>query len=293
MKKIRLLLTCCALSLNSMVVNPASASGIPTVDIAALVQKLISYSQQLADHAEQLYQSQVNANEYIQKLRQIEQIFIEYEHTLDQIEGIEAYVNQDEWGEILDIVYSTFPSLPLSQEWGDWSPFILEDENVAEVDATIASQHERIRELDEVYADIDEAFSSEDLRAKKKEDARKLYYNSRKATEQKYATTVFTEQAEQLDTAFSQLKTYRKDNAVGNQSQLRTLQTMSMQAELELEYQKSQNEVLIKSLELANQEVIGRKNRQSYIYDAQLRDQLEKANRAPYEPTDRDWTVNF
>jgi len=294
MKKIRIAFVYGLLSLGSLLMqSPARATGIPTVDIAALVQELIAYSQQMSDYTEQLYQSQVNANEYVQKLKQLEQIYIEYEHTLDQIEGLKEHVDQDVWEGILNLVYTTFPSQPLDQRWKDWSSDIYQDERVAEVDERVGSRHDRIRELEEVYTDIDLAFSSEDLRAKKKEEARRLYFNSRQTTEQEYATTVFTEQADNLNGALSELKTYREDNALGNQSQLRTLQTIAMQLELELEYQKAQNEVSIKSLELANQEVIERKNRQSYIYDAQLRDQLEKANQEPYQPTDRDWTVNF
>ena len=78
------------------------------------------------------------------------------------------------------------------------------------------------------------------------------------------------------------IKDRRKNIATKSESQLKTLQIMSMQNELELEYLKTQNEVLIKSLDLANQEIIERKNRKSYIHDMQLqaiKKQKEKYNR--------------
>lgn len=270
------------------------ASGIPTVDIASLMQELVSYNQQIIDYTEQLYQSQVSANEYLQKLEQLRQIYIEYEHTLDQIEGLEAYVEQEVWESLLEFVELTFDTMPISDIWSRWDESVFDNADVAEVDARVAAQYERIRNLEPVYKDIEETFTSVGMQDKKKAQARQHFFNSRQTTEQRYSEEVFREQASQLNQALTDVKEARETNATGDQSQLRTLQTMALQAELELEYQKHHNDILVKSLELSNQESIARKNRQSRLYDSQLREQLNQANREPYQAQeDRNWTVNF
>lgn len=259
------------------------ATGIPTIDIAALIQKLLDYAQQLNDYAEQLYQSQVVANEYIQKLKEMEQIYVEYEHTLEQIKGIKDYVDNEQWKEILARIDIDFPLNPLDSHWDDWDIDIYTDDGVIDVDESISNVYKRIRNLDDVYDDIETVFESDDVRDVQREEARRQFLKSREATEQQYAADVFTRESQNLSFALSDLKRNRENIAMEDESELRTLQMLAMQQELELHYRKAQNDILIKSFEMSNQESIERKNKESYVYDMQLLDKLEVASQEPYE----------
>ncbi len=272
----------------------SEATGIPTIDIAALVQKLLDYAQQLNDYAEQLYQSQVVANEYIQKLKEMEQIYTEYAHTLEQIKGIKDYVDNEEWKEILSRIDVDFPLNPLDSHWDDWDVDIYTDDGVIDVDDAVGSVYKRIRSLPDVYEDIETVFDSEDMRDQQREEARRQFVKSREATEQKYAAAVFTQESQNLGQALEKVRDYRENMAMDDEAELRTLQTLAMQQELELQYRKAQNDILIKSFEMSNQESIERKNKESYVYDMLLLDKLEVASQDPYEADeDRDYSANF
>jgi len=278
-----------------MAYSPKSeATGIPTVDIAALIQNLLDYVQQLSSYAEQLYQSSVVANEYVQTLRKMEQVYLEYEHTLEQIRGIRDFVDNEEWENILSRIEIDFPLNPLDSHWDDWGVAILTDDGVIDVDDTVGSVYKRIRSLDEVYEDIETVFESDDVRDQQREEARRHFVKSREATEQQYAAEVFTRQSQNLSDALEDIQEDRESIAMGDESELRTLQIMAMQAELDLHYKKAQNELAIKRFEMSNQESIERKNRESYIYDMRLLDKLEVAGRDEYEAdADRGSSANF
>lgn len=262
------------------------AGGIPTIDIAGLIQDLMGYAQQLSDYAEQLYQSQVVANEYVQKLMQMEQIYREYEHTLNQIKGLADYVDNTEWKEILRRTDVDFPLNPLDSHWDDWSVDIYTDDGVIEVDERIGDAYDRIRNLDEVFDDIETVWDSSDTQDLQKEKARRHFVKSREVTDQAYAVEVFKAQSQNLDEAQQKMTEYRESLAMADESELTTLQTLTLQQELQISIMKAQNDMLLKQLELSNQDSIDRKNKQSYAYDMQLREQLEKANKPKYEADD-------
>lgn len=259
------------------------ASGIPTVDIAALIQKLVQYAQVLRDYSEQLYQSQVVANEYVQKLREMEQIYREYEHTLNQIKGIRDYVDNQEWKDILRQIEIDFPLNPLDSHWDDWGVQIYTEDGVIDVDEAVGSAYKRIRDLDTVYEDIETVFTSQDAKDQQREEARRHFLKSREATQQKYAAEVFTRRSENLSTALRDLAEKREILATADESELATLQIIAMQQELDLHYKEANQELMIKMFDMSNQESMERKNRESYVYDMMLLDKLEVASQTPYE----------
>lgn len=296
MKKRRIALVVSLLALSGFFMQqPARASGIPTVDIASLVQEIIAQVQRINDYTEQLYQSQVVANEYVKKVEELRQMYVEYIHLLNQMEGLKGYVDEEQWEMFSTIVDLSFPLDPFDDYWDKYDTVAPEDRdpNVVAADAAVGAKYQRMRELDEVYADIDATFTDESVREREKQKALKIYQASREAVEQEYSTNRFTAQAKNLSTAFDDVKRVRVRNATESETELRTLQTIALQNELELEYLKEQNDVLIKSLELANQEIIERKNRKSYIHDMQLQAIKKQKERGQYQPTDRESSVNF
>jgi len=242
-----------------------------------------------------LYQSEVAGNQYIEKLKQMEQIYREYAHTLKQIEGIKEYFDNDDWEEILSKVDIDFPLNPFDHHWNDLSVDIYTNEGVIDVDEMISNGSERIRDLNDVYENIDDLYEpGSEMNNQEKEFARRQYLKSRSATEQEYSAEVFKAEAENLDEALQKVSDDRKNIAMDDETELRTLQMISIQKELELNMLQSQNELLLKSFELSNQESIDRKNRESYAYDMYLLDKLEVKNTPKYVPDEtRDWTVNF
>tara|TARA_Y100001968_G_C19454148_1_gene770971 strand:- start:13081 stop:14001 length:921 start_codon:yes stop_codon:yes gene_type:complete len=296
MKKRRITLVVSLLALSGFLMQqPARASGIPTVDVASLVQEIIAQAQRMDDLAEQLYQSKVVANQYVKKVEELYQMYVEYDHLLNQMEGLKGYIDEDEWDLYSKMINISFPLDPFDEYWDKPSAIRPEsrDENVMAADAKVGAKYQRMRELDEVYADIDATFTDESVREREKQKALKIYEASREAVEQKYSTERFTQQSKYLGESLETIKDRRKNIATKSESQLKTLQIMSMQNELELEYLKTQNEVLIKSLDLANQEIIERKNRKSYIHDMQLQAIKKQKEKGQYQPTDRESSVNF
>ena len=275
--------------------QPARATGIPTVDIASLVQEIIAYSQQINDYTEQLYQSQVVANEYIKKVEELRQMYVEYTHLLNQMEGLRGYVDEEQWEMFSTIVDLTFPLDPFDDYWDKYDTVAPEDRdaNVVAADAAVGAKYQRMRELDEVYADIDATFTDESVREREKQKALKIYQASREAVEQKYSTEKFIERDKYLNKSLREVRKTRQNSAMDDETELKTLQTIALQLELDLEYQKAQNEILLKSLELSNQEIIERKNRKSYIHDMQLQAIKKQKERGQYQPTDRESSVNF
>ncbi len=271
-----------------------SAAGIPTIDVAALVQKLLEYVQQLNDFSEQLYQSKVIANEYIQTLKDMEQTYKEYEHTLEEIKGIADYIEEAEWEEILDRIDIDFPLDPFDSHWDDWGVSILTDDGVIDIDQKISRVYKRIRPINQVEQDIDTLFNDPDVRDQKKAEARAQYKKSREVTEQKYSAAVFERHGDLLEETEMNLMQDRHEVATGDESELRSIQFLAAQQELALRYQAIQNKILVKSLEMDNQEAVERKTKESYIYDQHLLNQLETETKSSYtiNPTRRR-TVDF
>tara|TARA_R110000744_G_scaffold102987_3_gene197656 strand:- start:1752 stop:2642 length:891 start_codon:yes stop_codon:yes gene_type:complete len=269
-------------------------AGIPIIDIPGLVQQLLDYSQQLQSYAEDLYQSTVVSNEYVQTLRKMEQTYLEYEHTLNQIKGLRDIVDSTEWRNILSAIEIDFPLNPLDSHWDDWDVDLYTDDGVIDVDERIGEVYNRIRDLEDVYADIESSFLSEDMRDMQREKARRLFLKSREITEQTYAADAFKVETKYLTDAFEQLQENRQDIATDDEAQLQTLQILAMQQELSARLSQQQNAIALKAFEMSNQDAADRKSRESFAFDMQLLDKLEVSNRVDYEPSENNnKTVNF
>jgi len=272
--------------------HQAHATGIPTVDIAALIQSLLDYIQQLSAYAEDLYQSAMAGNEYVQTLLKMEQMYREYAHYLNQIEGLIDYVDGEAWDDILAALEVDIPLNPL--EWDKYDVDIYTDDGVIDVDQRITSAYNRIRELDEVYEDITAVFNEDEIRDHQQEIARRHYLRSRETTQQEYTAETFTLEQEALERQLEITKDVRRTNAVGEESDLRTMQTLALQNELSNNYNNNRNKILLKLFEMGNQESIQRKNKESYIYDMRLLDQKEIKEVDAYTADDgRTYSATF
>lgn len=75
----------------------AHAGGIPTIDIAGLMQKLISYLTQLMEYSEAMGTASSNAQQYAQMIRDYQQKLREYQHYLAQLQSIRHMMSNQDW----------------------------------------------------------------------------------------------------------------------------------------------------------------------------------------------------
>ena len=88
------------------------ASGIPTVDVAAIAQQLTSYTTQLLEFQEALAQTGLGQSQLAQMLIDYEQTLREYKSYLNQIRGLQRIIDQADWKKILKIIVES----PYGQE---------------------------------------------------------------------------------------------------------------------------------------------------------------------------------
>lgn len=85
-------------------VRTAHAGGIPTIDIAAIMQKLISYLTQLMEYSEAISNVSENAKQYAQMIRDYQQKLREYQHFLNQIASIRHMISNQDWQRLMQIL---------------------------------------------------------------------------------------------------------------------------------------------------------------------------------------------
>jgi hypothetical protein len=85
-------------------VKTAHAGGIPTIDIAAIMQKLISYLTQLMEYSEAINNVSENAKQYAQMIRDYQQKLREYQHYLNQIQSIRHMISNEDWLRLMQTI---------------------------------------------------------------------------------------------------------------------------------------------------------------------------------------------
>lgn len=82
----------------------ARASGIPTVDIAQIIQGLTSYITELSGYAETLVQTGIEEAQLAQMIQDYAQTLLEYESYLKQVRGLKDAISGEDWEMVMDIV---------------------------------------------------------------------------------------------------------------------------------------------------------------------------------------------
>ncbi len=86
----------------------AHCSGIPTVDIAAIMQQLTSYLQQIKEYSEIIELKSVTDSQYFQMLKDYQQVLREYNHYLNQLKGIQHMIDAEDWKLIMRTIKSYY-----------------------------------------------------------------------------------------------------------------------------------------------------------------------------------------
>ena len=82
----------------------ARATGIPTVDVAAIVQGLTSYIQDLTFYQEALIQTGLENSQLASLLAQYAQKLQEYKQYLHQVQSLQAFISAPDWAALMKIV---------------------------------------------------------------------------------------------------------------------------------------------------------------------------------------------
>lgn len=104
LKKSIVLVLCLMMFLTPHICN----AGIPVFDYANLMQNIIAYEQLLTEYDEQLNQSGLLDEQYMQMVEDYRQTLIEYDHYLHQLEGIAQYISQDDWDRLMEVIGSYY-----------------------------------------------------------------------------------------------------------------------------------------------------------------------------------------
>ena len=92
--------------------DPAKASGIPTVDIAQIVQSLTSYITDLQGFSELIIQTGLEESQLASLLQQYTQTLREYKSYLNQLRSLQEFISAPDWAALLKIIVGS----PYGQE---------------------------------------------------------------------------------------------------------------------------------------------------------------------------------
>lgn len=87
-----------------MVPDVARASGIPTIDIAQIVQGLTSYINDLSGFQELIVQTGLEESQLASLLQQYAQTLTEYKHYLNQLRSLQEFISAPDWAALMKIV---------------------------------------------------------------------------------------------------------------------------------------------------------------------------------------------
>lgn len=232
------------LALSVVASSNASASGIPTVDVAAIAQAVTNYMNELEQYAEQLSQGVTQQEELMQAVEQYEQMLTEYEHMLTQMEKLEEVLTPREMEEIYGIyekVVSSFPS-----ELPDYT-----DPEWEAVNERVGNVFHRGNDLETMEDEIGDVPFSADAQAEVLARNRATYNQTQMVTAQhKFVDDMSASLEENME---RQSLVAEKRRQLGNEDHLKTLQLLANQNELVLEVLSQQTAIDNADLKFSNQ----------------------------------------
>ncbi len=220
-----------------------SASGIPTVDVAAIAQQLTSYTTQLLEFQEALAQTGLGQSQLAQMLIDYEQTLREYRSYLNQIRGLQRIIDQADWKKILKIIVES----PYGQDILAEIPLLKPDDPdyKEQVRDRMAEYGTYPKRTDEVIEDVTDLGVSEDEAAPFVEYNQQLNKRFGQSVQQFNMTSVnnkgIEERTEKLNNYGDRIL------SLGDESDLATLQLMVSQQNL-LGHQMEANTLAVNQL---------------------------------------------
>lgn len=281
-KKVLTAALLCCLSVNS------NATGIPTIDIAALVQNLVSYATQLNDYSEMMTQTGLNIDQVNQLVTQYEQTMTEYEHTLNQIAGLKNKMKAKDYLALLQMIDFKISSNP---QGPDFDVGIFDDEGYHDIDEKLKGVYYRTRDLGSMVGDVIKSGVDGDSKKIVETRANQAFLKSKMITGQTYSVQQFNEQINDLKANALEAEATRQALATDDESELQTLQFIAFQNSLMIDNMQKQQEIAVSQMSYSNQMESEYFAKQAAYVDRQLAKYADV--KSEYKPVDRGYTADF
>lgn len=261
-------------AVGSLQAPKAHASGFPTVDIAALIQRVLSYTTQLSDYATQLTSTETEISQLVQLYEDYEQVLREYDHYLRQLRGLEGFISRADWEDLM---------AALAPYYGN-SDFSV----VPSLDTDSATYDDDVRALLNQYTTVPSTEAEFDARL----DAIDLDSEDMKATNTQLAAAYSRQMDIYRQVSKNENDALERDAAydaladdiqnLGDESDLATMQTIA--TELQMLMQQQQAAIRLQNQQLLNTELPSalRAADKAKMLDREI-DRLEKAMETEHE----------
>jgi len=276
-----------AVLIYSLSVN-GNATGIPTVDIAALVQNLVSYATQLNDYSEMMTQTTLNIEQVNQLVADYEQTMVEYESTLNQIAGLKNKLKAKDYLALLQMIDFKITHNP---QGPDFDVGIFDDSGYHDIDEKLKGVYARTRGIGDMVGDVMKGGVTGSSKKIIETRANQAFLKSKMITGQTYSVEQFNEQINDLKANALEAEATRQAIATGDESELQTLQFIAFQNSLVLDNMQKQSEIAVTQMSYSNQMESEYFAKQAKYVDNQIN---KIANvKSAYVPVDRGYTADF
>lgn len=271
--------------------SQSHATGIPMVDVANLVQNIMDYAQQLKSYSEDMYQSQVVANEYVQTLKDWEQTLVEWDAQLEQMKGISDAVDNGEWSKLIGNVELGYPLNPLDPYWENWDYDKLTDDGLTDIEEDIKKFKISNRNMADLYADIDAIYEDESNEMKLLQlynaESKRQWVNDL-SQHVYYHEKVAKPRLSNVQELNQSVRSIRESQATGDQTQLKTLQVIALQNEALNNAVTALLEIQTEENEFTNSEMFDRKVSEQREYSYRIKRMQEAKSAGAYVPKTGD-----
>jgi hypothetical protein len=279
----------CAIGVAGMIPQQAHAAGFPTVDIAALIQRITSYLTQLQGYSDQLTATTLESSQLAQLITDYGQTLTEYSDFLQQVRSLRAFISAGEYDLLLAAIEPYYGNSQLADIVDlDYRSPTFEQDVLDILRDTNGVLPKTASELDVLLtrAGIDRPDAAQVVRKNNAKYAKKLQREIDR-------NAIIARNADSSKQRKGELDTMRvKLDGLGDKSELGTLQFISLQLIKLLQYNDQQMEIQNQQLaltELASTQeaVVGAKIEQARL------NQLAKAEAELNKPKADTYTNGF
>lgn len=226
-------------------VTPTVANGFPTVDLAALAQRIVQMQNELKQYSEMINQTGLNVDQLNQMIDQYRQALTTYDHLLQQAKSLEFQVERQDWLRLLQTMNQFQLTNPFNPNGSD----IRESNDIYTQDAVAQSNHMygSIKKRDEYQQMLQQAFGSTYVSPEELQSYNQANANINQGRYSSLAREGIVETGNLVD------KLDEKKSNLGDNSQLATTQFIMEQNQVLLRQQQQTNMLLQQQIKHSNQ----------------------------------------
>lgn len=261
-------------AIGSLQPQKAEASGFPTVDIAALIQRILGYVTQLSDYASQLTSEMTQISQLMQLYEDYTQTLREYEHFLNQVRSMRSFISDADWNDLMAAMAPYYGT-------SDYAVVPTMDPDSGTFDNDVRALLNQYTTVPRTEADFDARLASIDLDSDDFRDTNTQLSAAYSRQMDVYRQVSRNEEdAVERDTRIEGLNNVIEN--LGDESDLATMQTMA--TALGMLLMQQQSAIRLQNQQLLNTELPSaqRAARKAGMLDREI-DRLEKAMETEHE----------